>query len=126
MSRNCLAASFTCILRSFSTSDGRQEMRLPLQMLIILRAVNNVSVQLELHLRCKDPSALPFLGGKRFKGRKATGREVRGSAWLCLFCVSLSPREVLAAPRLTVAFGSQIHLAQPCPQVTMTLRHSIL
>lgn len=102
--RYCLAALLTCILRSFITSDRWQEMRLPLQMLIILRAVNNISGQLAHYLRGERPIRFALAGGgKKLKGRKPTGREMHGSAWLCLFCVSLGQREMLAASCLTGA-----------------------
>lgn len=83
-------------------------------MLIILRAVNNISGQLVHRLRCKRPISFALAEGRGQEiKRKETHRE--GDAWLCLFCMSLGQRDagVVLANGEKCAFGYQLHLAQP-------------
>ena len=65
--RCCPASSLTHILCSFITSDRWQEMSLPLQMLIISGAVNNVSQQLAHSLGCERSIHFALARGKKGK-----------------------------------------------------------
>lgn len=84
----CCLASLTRILWSFITSDRWQEMSLPLQMLIISRAVNNVSRQLAHQLRCERPSSFALARGQKVKRKESHGE---GDPWVCLALHAPSP-----------------------------------